>query len=42
MDTILWERDVTINAILVFILKIRAGCVRKAMLKGQENFLIEL
>ena len=42
MDVVLWERDVTVDIVLVFILRTRAGCVKKAILKGQENFLIEL
>jgi len=30
------------DIVLIFILRTRAGRVKKAMPKGQENFLIEL
>ena len=35
------ERDANADAVLVFTLKTRARRVRKAILRGKENFLIE-
>jgi hypothetical protein len=41
MDTVLRERDTTKDIVLIFTLRTRARRIRKATLKGEENFLIE-
>jgi len=36
------RRDITVDIVLIFILRIRARHIKKATLKEQENFLIKL
>jgi hypothetical protein len=41
-NTVQQENDVTMDTVLVFTPRTKAGRIRKVTLKGQENLLIEL
>jgi len=41
-QTVIQERDANADTILIFTPKTRSGRIRKAILKGKENFLMEL
>ena len=40
-QTVIWERDVSIDIILIFTPKTKSRRVRKVILKNKENFLIK-